>query len=314
MAWPAPIELVGAHAALRPLARALVDALVAAARRHGRDPADLSCEVLSTMPRPLGAVLARHGLGRWRVLQKANLADVHDVYRSEQAVRADWVMLGTHDTASIFAVIDGWADERRARWAEHLAHRLALPPGAAVCGACLREPPPFGRAVAAVDYVAPWDDLVRRFKFDAALDLGDALAQRVLDAVRRSAAQRPDWLLPVPLAAERLRERGYNQAWELTRRVARELACASDPWLLLRMRDTPHQLSLPPAERAANVRGAFAIDPLRRSALQGRSVALLDDVMTTGATLSEAARAVLHGGAASVQVWVLARTPRPEGA
>lgn len=191
---------------------------------------------------------------------------------------------------------------------------IAVPPGTAVCGACLREPPPFERAVAALDYAAPWDDLVRRFKFDAALDLGDALAQRLLDALRRAAAPRPDWLLPVPLADERLRERGYNQAWELARRVARPLACPSDPWLLLRPRHTPHQLSLPPAERAANVRGAFAIEPRRRRELHGRSVALLDDVMTTGATLAEAARIVLHGGAASVQVWVLARTPSPQGA
>ncbi len=192
---------------------------------------------------------------------------------------------------------------------------IAVPPGVAACGACTREPPPFARAVAAVDYAPPWDDLVRRFKFDAALDLADALASRILDAVARSAAPRPDWLLPVPLADERLRERGYNQAWELARRVARALACASDPQqLLLRTRHTPHQLSLPPAQRAANVRGAFAVEPRRRHELRDRDVALLDDVMTTGATLAEAARSVLQAGAASVQVWVLARTPRPEGA
>lgn len=191
---------------------------------------------------------------------------------------------------------------------------IGVPPGVPVCGACTLQPPPFERAVAAVDYMAPWDDLVRRFKFDAALDLADALARRMLDAVDHSRAPRPDWLLPVPLADERLRERGYNQAWELARRVAVLLPCASDARLLLRLKNTPHQLSLPPARRAANVRGAFAIEPRRRHELRDRHIAVLDDVMTTGATLSEVARTLLQSGAASVQVWVLARTPRPEGA
>ena len=191
---------------------------------------------------------------------------------------------------------------------------IAVPPGVSVCGSCMRQPPPFESAIAAVDYVAPWDDLVRRYKFDAALDLGSALARRILDAVEGSAQPRPDWLLPVPLAAERMRERGYNQAWELARRVARALPCRSDPQLLLRLKNTPHQLSLPPVERAANVRGAFAIEPRRRHELRARRIALLDDVMTTGATLAEAAHTLLQGGAASVQVWVLARTPRPDGA
>lgn len=191
---------------------------------------------------------------------------------------------------------------------------IAVPAAVSLCGACTRQPPPFVRAVAAVDYVAPWDDLVRRFKFDAALDLADALARCILDAVGRSAAPVPDWLLPVPLSAQRMRERGYNQAWELARRVARALPCTGDAELLLRVADTPHQLSLPPAERAANVRGAFAVEPRRRHALRDRHVAVIDDVMTTGATLSEVARTLLQGGAASVQIWVLARTPRPEGA
>jgi ComF family protein len=150
---------------------------------------------------------------------------------------------------------------------------------------------------------------VRRFKFEGALDLAGVLAERVLDAVRSSEAARPDWLLPVPLAAERLRERGYNQAWELVRRVARRLPCACDARLLLRMKDTPHQLALPPERRAANVRGAFAIEPRRRHEIAGRSVAVLDDVMTTGATAGEIAATLMQAGARSVQVWVLARTP-----
>ena len=191
---------------------------------------------------------------------------------------------------------------------------IGVPGGVALCGECLRHAPPFEHAVAAVDYEAPWDDLVRQFKFDAALDLTGALAQRLLDAIGRSAAERPDLVLPVPLADERLRERGYNQAWELARRVAPALGCESDPRLLLRTKHTAHQLSLPPAERAANVRGAFAIEPRRRHALRDRRIAVVDDVMTTGATLAEVARTLLQAGAASVQVWVLARTPRHEGA
>ncbi|HEY0482128.1 MAG TPA: 4-alpha-glucanotransferase [Kofleriaceae bacterium] len=104
----------------------LFDTLADCARRHGRDPADLSCEVLSTMPRPLEAMLARYRLGRWRVTQKARLDDPNDVYRTEHVSRADWVMLGNHDTAPIFALVRAWSPAHREAWARHLAARLAL--------------------------------------------------------------------------------------------------------------------------------------------------------------------------------------------
>lgn len=104
----------------------LVDTLIEAAESRGRSRADLSFEVLSTMPYPLGRVLARHGLGRWRITQKANLGDVRDVYRTENAAREDWVMLGNHDTAPIFAVIAGWSTVQREAWANHLVERLRI--------------------------------------------------------------------------------------------------------------------------------------------------------------------------------------------
>jgi 4-alpha-glucanotransferase len=102
------------------------DALIGEARAHGRSPDDLSCEVLSTLPRPLADVLARHGLGRWRILQKANLDDPGDVYRSENAEPRDWIMLGNHDTAPIMALIATWPPGKREAWARHLAARLCL--------------------------------------------------------------------------------------------------------------------------------------------------------------------------------------------
>ena len=104
----------------------LLDLVAEEARRHGRDTRDLSCEVLSTMPAPLGAVLARHGLGRWRVSEKANLDDPDDVYRMHHAAPADWVMLGNHDTPPIFALVRAWPPSTREAWARHLATRLAL--------------------------------------------------------------------------------------------------------------------------------------------------------------------------------------------
>lgn len=188
---------------------------------------------------------------------------------------------------------------------------LPVPDGVAVCGRCLRDPPGFDAALAAVDYGNPWDRLLTHFKFHAALDLADAFAERLHDAVARSGAPPPGLLLPAPLSAERLRERGYNQAWELARRLARRLRAPAAADLLLRVRHTPQQMALPLSDRAANVRDAFAVEPRRRHELRGREVTLVDDVLTTGATAEEMARVLRDAGVARVQVWALARTPPP---
>lgn len=181
----------------------------------------------------------------------------------------------------------------------------------APCADCLRHPLPFERCVAALDYAWPWRSIIGQLKFRGGLDLTGALSALLLQALRREATPPADVLLPLPLGPQRLRERGYNQSWELARRVAPPLDLAADAKLLLRLFETPRQSGLAQAERSANVRGAFGIAPGRASALRGCRVALLDDVMTTGATASEAARTLLDAGAASVQLWVLARTPRP---
>lgn len=188
---------------------------------------------------------------------------------------------------------------------------LTVPAGVNVCGTCLVEPPPWVGTVAAVDYGHPWDGLVSRFKFHGGLDLTAVLAGRMLQAHRDAGLPTPALLLPVPLSDARLRERGYNQAWELTRRLARRLGCGADADLLLRTRDTAHQLALAPDRRAGNVQAAFSIEPRRRGELGGREVTLVDDVMTTGATAAEITRVLLQAGATAVRVWVIARTPRP---
>ncbi len=105
----------------------LFEVLVESARRAGRAPNDLSCEVLSTMPRPLEDVLARYDLGRWRITQKADLDNPSDVYMADNAARQDWVMLGNHDTAPVFALVRGWTPVQHERWARHLAAKLRLP-------------------------------------------------------------------------------------------------------------------------------------------------------------------------------------------
>ena len=198
--------------------------------------------------------------------------------------------------------------------------RCALPTGTAVarCGGCLgAHEPPFDATVAAVDYGFPWDGLVQAFKFNGRVELADALAARLAAAV--AAAQEAglpgvDLVLPVPLAPERLAERGYNQAWELARRVARARSLPADDTLLLRPVETAHQTGQTRAGREANLARAFMAEPTRRAVLAGRTVALVDDVMTTGATVAAAARELRRAGAASVQVWVFARTPAPGSA
>ena len=185
--------------------------------------------------------------------------------------------------------------------------RLGL--AAPACGECQRDMPPFEHTVCAADYAFPWDGLIAAFKFHGRTELAATLAQRLLTAVRLAAIPLPHLVVPVPLAPARLAERGYNQAWELARRLAPALGVAAPSGLLWRPANTAHQAELDRAERQHNLRNAFMVDPRRRRELQGARVALVDDVMTTGATAREAASALLRGGAAAVDVWVVARTP-----
>jgi ComF family protein len=185
--------------------------------------------------------------------------------------------------------------------------RLGLP--APACVACLRQAPPFERTVCVADYAFPWQQLIADFKFRGRVELARLLSERLLAAVRVAGASAPGLVLPVPLAPQRLAERGYNQAWELARRVAAALGLPAVPDLLLRPLATAQQAELGRAERQRNLRTAFMVDPRRRGELQGRRVALVDDVMTTEATAREASATLLRAGAAAVDVWVLARTP-----
>lgn len=186
---------------------------------------------------------------------------------------------------------------------------IGVPLGVAVCGRCLRDPPPWSRSVAACDYGYPWDGLLGALKFRDGLDLVPALAGLLADRIVPISGATVDVVLPVPLADARLRERGYNQAALLAEALAQTLNLRFEPRWLRRLIDTPHQLALPRDRRTANVRGAFAVEPVAAAALAGLRLALVDDVMTTGATLGEAARALLAAGAAEVQTWVVARTP-----
>lgn len=175
--------------------------------------------------------------------------------------------------------------------------------GQALCGRCLLAPPPFARAVAALDYGFPWDRLVLRWKQSGELALTGLFAPLMRQALADEAPV--DAVLPMPASPARLRERGYDHALLL----ARAVDARADGTLLRRWRDTPHQTGLDRAARQANLRGAFMLAPGRRAAVQGRHLALVDDVMTTGASVTEASRVLLQAGAASVSLWLLARTP-----
>jgi len=191
----------------------------------------------------------------------------------------------------------------------------ALPaPDAAACGACLAHPPPFAATVAALVYAFPVDRLLQQFKYAGRLALADWAAAELAAATARALAARggagmPDLVAAVPLSAARQRERGFNQAHEIAARVARRLGLPVGHALARAERGVP-QAALPWSARAGNVRGAFAC----RRDVRGLAVALVDDVMTTGATLAEAAATLRHAGAARVDAWVVARTLPPAAA
>lgn len=183
---------------------------------------------------------------------------------------------------------------------------LPLPAGVERCGACIKETPPLDLCLAAVAYEYPWSGLVTRYKFGASPGWSSALALLMRSTPwAEPALEAADRVLPMPLSRERLRERGFNQALELARQLA---PGKTDARLLLRLRDTPAQSSLPRPARLRNVRGAFGVAPGREQEIKGQRLVLVDDVMTSGASLYTAAQALRAAGAAHITGLVLART------
>ncbi|MCK7577907.1 MAG: ComF family protein [Chromatiales bacterium] len=166
------------------------------------------------------------------------------------------------------------------------------------CGQCQRQPPPFDRARAVFHYAPPVDHFIRALKFHGELGLGRWLGEQLAQCVAADDRQ-PDLIVPVPLHRARLRARGYNQALELARPVARALKVPIDARALQRVRATDAQSDLPFDARRRNVRGAFAVAD--DTAVRDRRVVLIDDVMTTGNTVGAAAAALRAAGAAEIE-------------
>lgn len=181
-----------------------------------------------------------------------------------------------------------------------------------ICTTCQALPPLFESAVALADYGFPWDRLVARLKFQQHPELAGLLGRLMAGAVARSGHRAAQLVVPVPLTPTRLAERGYNQAWQLARSLAATLRLPTRADVLERWLDAPHQVGANRQQRQDNLRDAIWVDPQQRRHLRGRHVALVDDVLTTGVTAHAASAALLAAGAASVQVWVLTRTPAPE--
>jgi len=178
---------------------------------------------------------------------------------------------------------------------------MALP--ASDCGQCLNAPPPFTATRAALVYGFPLDRLLPRFKFHGDLAAGRVLSELLCESLVD--AEKPQALLPVPLHRSRLRERGYDQALELAKAVARRTGVPLLSSALRRSRATARQSELDLSARQRNLRGAFGLAERDLPT----HVALIDDVMTTGATLRECAQTLLRGGVRRVDVWVVARAP-----
>lgn len=180
----------------------------------------------------------------------------------------------------------------------------------AICGACRVRPGPLDACLAAVDYAWPWVDCIAQFKYRSQPGMAATLAglMRAVPGVA-GALRQADRVIPMPLAPQRLRERGFNQSHELARRLG---AGPCDPLLLLRVRETPPQAGLNRAQRLVNVRGAFALEPEQAGSVRGQRLVLVDDVMTTGATLHAAADELRQAGASHITAVVFARAPAPD--
>ncbi len=172
-------------------------------------------------------------------------------------------------------------------------------PNGDTCGHCLKDPPAFDRTHALFAYGFPADSLVQRLKYSESLAIAPILGALLAEHT----VNKPDIWLPMPLHANRLRERGFNQAVEITRELSRQRGIAMQASWATRSRDTPPQAGLKREARRKNLRGAFACT----SAVKGLHVGIVDDVMTTGSTLDALAQVLKQAGAKEVSCLVVAR-------
>lgn len=213
-----------------------------------------------------------------------------------------------------------------------------------LCQACRDAPPGFDHATAVLDYCEPWSGLIASLKFREDTAMAGVLARLMAPALAKrwhvpstasppsvqngrrppnrsspSRIDKPRWkrgapsaIVPVPLSVSRLRERGYNQAGLLAGHLGRHLHLPVWHDALIRRKDTPRLMTLDADARLEHIRQAFAVSARHMPLLQGRHVAVVDDVLTTGATLNEVAHTLWQAGAREVSVWVAARTPAPQ--
>lgn len=192
---------------------------------------------------------------------------------------------------------------------------LPLPMQGLTCAECRRRPPAFYRVEAPWHYGFPLDALISRFKYNSQWPLGNLLAQllgRWLNHRYNEDLPRPALLLPVPLSRRRLRQRGYNQAAMLARWLSGHTGIACNEQVLTRLLDTAAQQGLSARDRQRNLRQAFSVTSA--APIEGHHVALVDDVLTTGATAQALASLLLNAGARRVDVYCLARTAKPGSA
>lgn len=199
-------------------------------------------------------------------------------------------------------------------WPGHNCSRCGLPlPGYGdeACGRCLEKPPPWDRVFAVLDYRFPVDVLIRRFKFNRNMAAGAVLSEELVRAVRNSgqAHSPPDALVPVPLHRTRHLTRTFNQSDLIARNLAKEIDIPLMNALLRRTRRTSAQSGLDAKSRLRNTRGAFHCQSRYAEGL--RHVALVDDVMTTGATLHACTLELKRAGINEVSIWIVARAPPP---
>jgi len=175
------------------------------------------------------------------------------------------------------------------------------------CGPCLTEPPTYDRVVSAFAYAAPIKQLVTQFKYQRQLAVGamfaEILESHILKPHIQSCSQQVDAILPVPLHSSRLRQRGFNQALELARPLAKMLKLPLLLSQISRQKNTLEQSSLSAKQRRSNLHKAFAVE----QDIPYKSVAIVDDVMTTGSTVEELSTLLKQNGVEHVEVWCVAR-------